>query len=433
MQTPMTLNEWLSYLGSIHVSAIDMGLERVLPVFKKLGIKKQAFVITVAGTNGKGSTTKLIAQICQASGLKTALYQSPHLVFFNERVQINGQPVSDKVLIDAFIEVEKARVACGLALSFFEMTTLAALWIFADNDCNVWVLEVGLGGRLDAVNMIDPNLCIITNVAIDHIDWLGDNKEKIGYEKAGILRQGVPLVYGEEQMPVSVQEAIKRLDVQCYHKSHTYDYKEDEQPDCWLYSSASLTMRLPKPDLALDNACTAVAAVLASKLSIDIGAIKQGLRTAKLPGRFDKRVYLGCHWVFDVAHNESGVHFLMNQFVFYWQRHKMRYPDARLQVIFSMLADKDIKAVLSAIYSYNIPIYAWHIAKINSPRAMPAEQMTGYLTTIFQNPIVYEYQTLGMAAKTVKDSCDSSGLVLVLGSFHTISESLIELESIKFD
>lgn len=424
-----TLSDWLSYLGSIHVSAIDMGLERLLPVFKQLSIQKNAFVITVAGTNGKGSTTKLIAQICQQAGLKTALYQSPHLLSFNERVQINGQPVDDETLIQSFHQVNQARIFCNLTLSFFEMTTLAAFLIFDQKKCDVWVLEVGLGGRLDAVNVIDPNLCVITNVAIDHTDWLGDDKEKIGYEKAGILRTGVDLVYGEEQMPNSVQNVIDELGVSCHQKSRTYDYRSEDKACNWIYSSEALTVQLPKPNLSLDNASTAVAAILASRLPIDIEHIRQGLKTARLAGRFDVQV-LGCHWVFDVAHNPAGTHFLMEQFIPYWQNHKRQYANVRLYAIFSMLMDKDIQAVLSVVEGYRLPIDEWHIAKIDNPRAMPTRQIAKQLTDNLHNPLVYQHKTLALAAVAVQKSASKDDVVLVFGSFYTIGESLTQLNSV---
>ena len=191
-----SLTEWLDYMQQIHISAIDMGLSRVLPVAEYLGIvqsaKDSTYVFTVAGTNGKGSTTAVISQICQAAGYKTALYQSPHLSCFNERVRIDGEMVSDKTLITAFTKVEAARLHCELTLSFFEMTTLAALLIFVEANCEVWVLEVGLGGRLDVVNIIDPDMAVITNIGIDHVDWLGDNVEAIGAEKAGIYATILP-------------------------------------------------------------------------------------------------------------------------------------------------------------------------------------------------------------------------------------------------
>ncbi len=248
-----TLLDWLNYMQGIHVSAIDMGLSRVLPVAEYLNLvnsAKDSQVFTVAGTNGKGSTTAVIAEICKQAGYKTALYQSPHLLKFNERVKIDGRAVDDETLIHAFEQVERARLACDLSLSFFEMTTLASMLIFAQANCEVWVLEVGLGGRLDVVNIIDPDVAVITNIGIDHVDWLGDDREKIGYEKAGILRKGIPLIYGEggskvsgdnedkidgeidsetnhsnsTAIPKSVQARIEELGVTCYQMGRDFSY-----------------------------------------------------------------------------------------------------------------------------------------------------------------------------------------------------------------
>ncbi|MDN5734316.1 MAG: bifunctional folylpolyglutamate synthase/dihydrofolate synthase, partial [Psychrobacter sp.] len=243
-----SLTEWLNYMQQIHVSAIDMGLSRVLPVAEALGLvqsaKNDAYVFTVAGTNGKGSTTAVIAQMCQAAGYKTALYQSPHLSVFNERVRIDGEMVSDETLINAFSKVEAARLQCDLTLSFFEMTTLAALLIFAEANCAVWVLEVGLGGRLDVVNIIDPDMAVITNIGIDHIDWLGDNVEDIGREKAGILRDDITLIYGATTMPDSVQQAIDQHQARCYQVGQDFAYQSLDSAT-WQYSNAAVTMQLP--------------------------------------------------------------------------------------------------------------------------------------------------------------------------------------------
>ena len=233
------VSDWLNYMGSIHVSAIDMGLERVLPIANQLQLfefnEKKPYIFTVAGTNGKGSTTSAIANICQQAGLKTALYQSPHLISFNERIQINGQIIDDDSLISAFSAVEAARVSCQLTLSFFEMTTLAAFYIFQKQNCDVWVLEIGLGGRLDVVNIFDADLCVITNVGIDHTDWLGDTREKIAFEKAGILRKNCTLIFGERDLPNSLNEAI------CYHQNAMIQFGRDfyytKNANSFIYSA----------------------------------------------------------------------------------------------------------------------------------------------------------------------------------------------------
>lgn len=419
------LSDWIYYMQQIHVSAIDMGLSRVLPVANHLGLiqsaKDDAYVFTVAGTNGKGSTTAVISEICQQAGYKTALYQSPHLIDFNERVRINGQPVGDQVLIDAFYQVEQARLACDLTLSFFEMTTLAAMLIFAQADCDVWVLEVGLGGRLDVVNIINPDLAVITNIGIDHVDWLGDTREKIGYEKAGILREGIPLVYGETDMPQSVLDKIQQLDCPYYQVGKDYDFTE--QAETWQFSSASISLQLPKPKLSLINSNNALAAVLASKLTITPEHIKSGLTAVKLAGRFDAREIAQRHWLFDVAHNERGMTFLLSQFQPMWQQHKADHPAAELHIVFSMLADKDINHVVELLVSSKLPIKTWHVATIDHPRAAEAEQLIEVLQKNNQQNIV-SYENLASVGESVIAATGTEDLILVCGSFHTIGEVL---------
>ena len=433
-----SLTEWLDYMQQIHVSAIDMGLSRVLPVAEALGVvqsaKDDAYVFTVAGTNGKGSTTAVIAQICQAAGYKTALYQSPHLSVFNERVRINGEMVSDETLIDAFSKVEAARLQCALTLSFFEMTTLAALLIFAEADCDVWVLEVGLGGRLDVVNIIDPDMAVITNIAIDHVDWLGDNVEDIGREKAGILRDGITLVYGDKTMPASVQQAIATHQATCYQAGQDFNYREVDT-DVWQYSNAAVTMQLPRPALSLTNTANALSAVLASPLNIDKSAIEQALQTVKLAGRFDYRETHNRHWLFDVAHNEQGVEFLLAQLLPLWQQHlatqnscaHLSSKPASIKMLFSMLGDKDIKKVVQRLTEAGLPISDWFIAEIDYPRAASTEKLQGILTSYVDSAQIHEFRRLSEATAAVIKGSQAQDLIVVCGSFHTIGEALAAL------
>ena len=433
-----SLTEWLDYMQQIHVSAIDMGLSRVLPVAEALGVvqsaKDDAYVFTVAGTNGKGSTTAVIAQICQAAGYKTALYQSPHLSVFNERVRINGEMVSDETLIDAFSKVEAARLQCALTLSFFEMTTLAALLIFAEADCDVWVLEVGLGGRLDVVNIIDPDMAVITNIAIDHVDWLGDNVEDIGREKAGILRDGITLVYGDKTMPASVQQAITTHQATCYQAGQDFNYREVDT-DVWQYSNAAVTMQLPRPALSLTNTSNALSAVLASPLNIDKSAIEQALQTVKLAGRFDYRETHNRHWLFDVAHNEQGVEFLLAQLLPLWQQHlatqnscaHLSSKPVSIKMLFSMLGDKDINKVVQRLTEAGLPISDWFIAEIDYPRAASSSQLQSILASYVDKAQIHAFKRLSEATAAVIKGSQAQDLIVVCGSFHTIGEALVAL------
>ncbi len=434
-----SLTEWLDYMQQIHVSAIDMGLSRVLPVAEALGVvqsaKDDAYVFTVAGTNGKGSTTAVIAQMCQAAGYKTALYQSPHLSVFNERVRINGEMASDQTLIQAFSKVEAARLECDLTLSFFEMTTLAALLIFAEADCDVWVLEVGLGGRLDVVNIIDPDMAVITNIGIDHVDWLGDNVEDIGREKAGILRDDMTLIYGATEMPNSVQQAINRHQATCYQFGQDFSYRAMDTTT-WQYSNAAVTMQLPRPALSLTNTANALSAVLASPLNISVNAIEHALQTVKLAGRFDYREAKNRHWLFDVAHNEQGVAFLLAQLLPFWQQHLAKQPTdsqtsrapATIKMLFSMLGDKDIDKVVQRLTDAGLPISEWFIAEIDYPRAASTEQLQAILTNYVDSAQIHTFNRLSEATWAVINASQPQDLIVVCGSFHTIGEALAALE-----
>lgn len=413
------LTDWLSYMHNIHVSAIDMGLDRVRPVFDFLNIDYQsAYIFTVAGTNGKGSTTATIASICQEAGYHVGLYQSPHLFDFNERVKINGKMVDDSTLIEAFASVEKARLACGLTLSFFEMTTLASFLIFSEQNCNVWVLEVGLGGRLDVVNLINPNLAVITNIGIDHVDWLGDTREKIAVEKAGILRDKIVLVYGESDMPATIMPILQQHQAKLLQYSKDYYYKIDK--DSWFYSNAELTLILDFPKLSVHNTAMAITAVLASTLQISREHIQSALAKITLAGRFDKRQILNRQWLFDVAHNEHGIQFLLTQFLPFWQNYQQQYPKAKLYLIFSMLADKDVDKVLENLHQ--LPLETVFCGEIDFFRALPKADLQVKLAKYFDNFVMMD--TLAKATERAISQTAEQDFILVCGSFHTISEVL---------
>lgn len=431
MNTPQTVSEWLNYMGSIHVSAIDMGLDRVLPVAQALGVLKdnlpqRPYVFTVAGTNGKGSTTALIGDICTQAGYKTALYQSPHLINFNERIKVDGVQIDDELLIKAFGECEKARTDCQVSLSFFEMTTLSAFWIFKELKCDVWVLEIGLGGRLDVVNVIDPDIGVITNIGIDHIDWLGDDREKIGAEKAGIIRDNIPVIYGERDMPQSVAQTIYDKNAKCYHYGKDFIYQLHNNTH-WTYANEAVTLHLPKPNIALINAVNAISAILASEIDISMDDIKNGLNHVKLAGRFDKRMINNKQWIFDVGHNTHGIQFLMDLFVPFWQNIKDTCPTAKLHFIFSMLADKDIDDVLALINTFNLPINTWHIAKIDNMRALAVNQLSTKIITHLPKSTIHTYDSIAKAAEGVEMQADCEDVILCFGSFHTIAESMMAL------
>ena len=406
------LQTWLNYWSHVHVTGIDLGLERVIPVAEQLGVMKpQAKVITVAGTNGKGSTTTTLAAILNAQGLNVGLYQSPHIYRFNERVKLAGQEVDDQTLIDAFVQVDQARRVCDLSLSFFEATTLAAFVIFKQKQCDVWVLEVGLGGRLDVVNVIDPDIAVITNIGLDHTDWLGDTIEKIAYEKAGIIRPNIPIIFGGVQdLPQAIQNKADECQAKLFtvNRDYFYDYADDGQS--WNFAGSGVTLKLPLGHLAIENISTAVAAILVSGLTVSQNAIAQGIQNAQLQGRFEIRKIKDKTVIFDAGHNPHGVDFLLKQLQKFLECNK-QYTE--VVSVFSMLSDKDIDSVIKLLKN---TVLKWKIAALTVPRAAPLEQLQAAL----QGETVEQFNCVQAAFQSALADTKNNQLILVCGSFHTL-------------
>ncbi|MEG0828338.1 MAG: bifunctional tetrahydrofolate synthase/dihydrofolate synthase [Acinetobacter sp.] len=407
-----SLTTWLNYWSHVHVTGIDLGLERVIPVAEKLGVTQpQATVLTVAGTNGKGSTTTTLAAILNAQGYQVGLYQSPHIYRFNERVKLSGVEVDDQTLVNAFVQVDQARRACDLSLSFFEATTLAAFVIFKNKQCDVWVLEVGLGGRLDVVNVVDPDVAVITNIGLDHIDWLGDTIEKIAFEKAGIIRPDIPVIFGGLQsLPHAIQNKVKECEAKLYVADRDYFYQYTDDGQDWLFASSGTTLKLPMGSLALENIATAVAAILSSEVHVTQAAITQGIQQAHLQGRFEIRQIQGKTVIFDAGHNPHGVEFLLKQLRKFLEYHK-QYTE--VISVFSMLADKDINSVVNLLKD---TISTWKIAPLTAPRAAEIAQLDDAL----QGETVQHFKSVQLAFKSALNETKNNQLILVCGSFHTL-------------
>ena len=406
------LQTWLTYWSHVHVTGIDLGLERVIPVAEKLGVRQpNAKVFTVAGTNGKGSTTTTLAAILNAQGYRVGLYQSPHIYKFNERVKLAGIEVDDQSLVNAFVEVDQARRACDLSLSFFEATTLAALVIFKQQQCDVWVLEVGLGGRLDVVNVVDPDIAVITNIGLDHTDWLGDTIEKIAFEKAGIIRPNIPVVFaGLQPLPQAIQDKADQCQAQLYVANRVYFYQYTDDAQAWLFASSGTTLKLPLGRLALENISTAVAAILLSGLTVSHTAMAQGIQAAQLQGRFEVRQIANKTVIFDAGHNPHGVDFLLKQLRKFLEYNK-QYTE--IVAVFSMLVDKDIDAVVKLLKN---TVFKWNIAPLSVPRAAPIQQLQAAL----QGQSVQQFQNVQVAFQSALEETKNNQLILVCGSFHTL-------------
>ncbi|MDO4222477.1 MAG: bifunctional tetrahydrofolate synthase/dihydrofolate synthase [Acinetobacter sp.] len=414
-QTTLTaqhsLDEWLDYWNHVHVTGIDLGLERVQPVAEYLQLcTPNAKVISVAGTNGKGSTTTTIASILHAAGYKVGLYQSPHIYRFNERVKLAGVEVSDADLVQAFVQVEQARLACQLSLSFFEATTLAALWIFKQQACDVWVLEVGLGGRLDVVNVIDADVAVITNIGLDHVEWLGDSIEKIAYEKAGIIRPHIPVVFASEQaLPVAISQKVEQCQAQLYIAGQDY-VTQTFADGRWGYACHGLTLALDEPSLAIENVSAAITAVLLSGLKVEQSALRQGVAQATLAGRFEIRQIQQKTVIFDAGHNSHGIDFLVKQLDNYLRKNSQF---SEIVSVFSMLADKDIDSVVQQLKPH---ITQWHIATLDNPRASTMQALTQPLA----GENVQVYANIQHAFAQALQQLQPHQLLLVCGSFYTL-------------
>ncbi|HCG9711599.1 TPA: bifunctional tetrahydrofolate synthase/dihydrofolate synthase [Vibrio parahaemolyticus] len=410
-QATSPLAMWLDYLSNIHSSAIDLGLDRVQAVATKANLTKPApNVITVAGTNGKGSTCALMEAILLDAGYSVGVYSSPHLIRYNERVRINGVDMEDAKHCKAFDYVEKQRG--DISLSLFEFGTLAALRIFQVENVDVVLLEVGLGGRLDATNVVEHDVSVITSLAIDHVDWLGDDINVIGFEKAGIYRAGKPAICGQPLPPATVAAHADDIGAEFFQVGIQFDYALTEKG--WKWSSGAFALEdLPLPSLPLPNAATALMALGASELQITDINIVNGLNNARLAGRMQVLQHEP-EIVLDVAHNPHSAEYLV-------EKVKTQYAGKTIHVVIAMLHDKDIKATLAALK----PIVThWYPASLTGPRAATADELCQYLP---QGQV--QFQTPIEAFDSALSSAALDDVVLVAGSFHTVGEVLEHWQS----
>lgn len=404
-----TLSQWLHYLENQHHKSIDMGLERVRQVAQAAQVLHFACpVITVAGTNGKGSTVTTLTAIYHAAGYQVGTYTSPHISYFNERIALNGQMVSDELLIEAFNYIEQIRAQTGVSLTYFEFTTLAALYIFQQAKRDIVILEVGLGGRLDAVNVIDADVAVVTSIGIDHVDWLGDTRELISIEKAGIFRANKPAVYGELNPPQPLLDYAQQLATPLYVKGRDFSVlgAEDES---WSWQGMSKSYQhLPKPTLALDNVATALAAISLAPLIVSEQAISKGIQAARLAGRAECFLYNGTQIIMDVAHNPHGAAFFMQQ---------LSAGRGRTFAVFAMLADKDIAGTVAACVGR---IEQWFVSSLDVPRGASANS----IVPLLQDNGMYVggiYHSVAAAMRAACQTAQAGDRILVFGSFYTVA------------
>ena len=420
----MDLSQWLEYIQRQHPESIELGLDRVREVATRLGLGRPAAqVITVAGTNGKGSTVAFIQAIAGAGGWKVGAYTSPHLLRYNERVRIEAEEVSDDALVAAFAAVEAARG--DTPLTYFEFGTLAALWLFQRASLDLVVLEVGLGGRLDAVNLVDADVAVVTTVDIDHTGWLGSDRESIGREKAGIARAWKPLVLGEVDPPSSVLRHAYAIGANAIRVGSDF-FHEPVDAAHWRWREVGAELRLPAPRLAAPpqraNASTAIAALRALPRALPEAAFAQGVATATLPGRLQCLQRDGVEIVLDVAHNPQAARELAA-----WLRRRSPAPTV---AVFAALADKDAAGMVQALAGQ---VGHWYLAGLEQAgRGQDVEHLVarldGTVAGVATGVSSGDARVADALARAIA-AASPAGRVLVFGSFHTVAEALQALRS----
>lgn len=429
-----TLAEWLAYCEHIHPSTIDMGLDRVRTVAHRLGLTQGlgGKVVTVAGTNGKGSTCAMLESVYQAAGYRTGVYTSPHLVHFEERCRIVGQAINGQQLIASFVCVESERCLkddindAPVSLTYFEFTTLAILHALKQHSLDVLILEVGLGGRLDAVNVIDADCAIITSIDLDHTEWLGPDRESIGYEKAGIMRTGRPVVVSDPVPPRSVLDRALEIDADLWCAGRDFSFSGDKQQWGWSTLAERGGRRysgLAYPALRganqLLNASGVLAALEALRpvLPVTAQAIRTGLSLVDLPGRF--QIIPGQpSLVLDVAHNPHSVAALtanLDAMGFFPVTH----------AVLGVMADKDLQAMLQRVAPL---IDRWYLTDLPTPRAATAVGLQGQWAALqgSKGVVAGLFQSPQDALNAAVAAADPADRIVVFGSFYTVGGVLLE-------
>jgi dihydrofolate synthase/folylpolyglutamate synthase len=417
--TERGLGQWLAYLERLHPAAIDMGLERCREVAQRLGLGRLAErVVTVTGTNGKGSTCAFIAALMQDREMKVGVYASPHLLRYNERVLIDGRQATDAQLCEAFSAVEAARGET--TLTYFEMGTLAAFWLFQRAELDAVVLEVGLGGRLDAVNLVDADVAVVTSIGLDHAEYLGDTRESVAFEKAGILRTGKPALCGDIDPPQPLLEQVAALDCPFYQRGRDYDFSV--QDDHWSWRGVDVEgypvelLSLPLPTLPVANAALALQAYVALDLPRDAARIGWALAHTRVAGRLDRhRVSFDgkqLDILLDVGHNPHAAQFLADHLA-------QRPVTGRRLAVFGLLADKDLAGVIQPLAA---GISQWAVAPLKTPRSRPASELNAALLNL--GAVATSHASLADALEAQCEAAGEGDEILVFGSFHCVAQAL---------
>lgn len=410
-----SLQDWLTRLESMHPKPIDLGLDRCRQVYRRMGAPRPGrWVWTVAGTNGKGSVVAFLDSLLRAGGVSTGCFTSPHILAFNERIRIGGDLARDEAIIDAFERVEAARQ--GVSLTYFEFTTLAALLMLHQAGVEAAILEVGLGGRLDAVNLVDADCAVITTIGIDHEEYLGSGRESIGREKAGIMRPGQPVVLGETDPPASLLEAAERIGAKPLLAGRDFCISRDAAGCQVVIGSRQL--RLGNPPLSgrhqVENMATAVVAMaqLQPQMLEDPAALEAGVGGVRLAGRLQ-------HWpgdprvVLDVGHNPQAAEAVA--------AYLAELPAARRLCVLGMLGDKDVAGVVRALAPL---VGAWFCAGLGGPRGQSAAALAHRVDGAVGGAAVRAFEDVERALAAALEAAGPDDVVLVLGSFLTVADAV---------
>lgn len=412
-----TLEEWLAWQETLHPSEIDLGLERVQQVFCSLHADTPPFVVfTVAGTNGKGSSVALLDAILRAAGYRVGIYTSPHLLRYNERIRLDGEPVEDIALLEAFDRIDRARG--DTSLTYFEFGTLAALDLFYRAQPDVVILEVGMGGRLDAVNIIDPDVALITSISIDHVKWLGNDREQIAREKAGIMRAERPAVFSGMNMPLAIERYAQQIGASLIRAGTDFHYTVSETG--WQWQTGTLPpVSLPLPALRGEHQLQNAAGVLevlhrySDRLPIPRQAIRDGLLTVQLAGRF-QQVPGDISWVLDVAHNPDGIHQLVTLL-------RSSTGEGRTLAVFGMLDDKDSTSVARLLQPC---VDVWFLTPLPTSRSLNGKDLADALVQVDETPELHICTDVAAACDAARAEARPGDRILVCGSFYTVAGAL---------
>ncbi len=416
-----TLNEWLEFIFTLHSSGIDLSLQRIESIAQENSLKHFLCpVIMVAGTNGKGSCIRVLESIYSTAGYRVGAYYSPHLYRFNERLRIQEKEVDDLALIAAFERIEGYRK--GRPLSFFEYTTLAALSILHSIELDIVLLEVGLGGRLDAVNVVEPDVSIVTSIGLDHLEWLGSNRDMIAYEKSGIYRKKKPAICGDENPPQRLMTYVQEIGAIFFQINRDFSYKINL--DSWNWFGKKMQYQaLPMPHLKCQNVASSLMALecLQDRLYVNETHIQQGIEKALLPGRF--QIFLKpVKGILDVAHNPDSARWLAAQIK------KMSFPAKKIALI-GMLKDKDIAGTINPLIPH---IDLWFVAKLNAERAADSQAIMRHLQASGIEDCI-DFDTISQAWQHAVQACTNpEDRLIAFGSFHTIAEVQKELSKEVF-